>query len=298
MKKLPKGVSLLVVLIVYVAAFFVGRMVYRLISPPLLAFLLADVAATLAVWFFGLIFGNASLYDPYWSVAPPVLLICFAAAAGRFDTAGVVYLAVFIVWGVRLTLNWAMGWRGMAHQDWRYTMLHDKRPSLWFCTNLFGINLFPTLIVFACIIPVYLVTLQPVAVTAVTFIGAAVCLAAAALQTVSDAQLRRFRQRAENAGKSIGTGLWKSSRHPNYLGEVTFWWGIWLIQLSVLPQYWWSVAAPLLMTLMFMFISIPMMEKRLLASRTDYADYRRRTSALFLLPSQKTEDSKAHPNVV
>ena len=298
MKKLSKGISLLIVLLVYAAAFFAGLLVYRLLTDPLLAFFLADIAATLFVWLLGLFFRNASMYDPYWSVAPPVLFVCFAAVSGYFGAAGAVYMAVFLIWGVRLTRNWVIGWRGMAHQDWRYTMLHEQCPPLWFLTNLFGINLVPTFFVFAALVPAYMVTLQPVAVTAVTLIGAAVSLAAVALQIVSDAQLRRYRQLAENAGKSIDTGLWKYSRHPNYLGEVSFWWGVWIIQFSVLPQLWWTIAGPVLMTLMFLFISIPMMEKRLLASRADYADYRRRTSALLLLPPRKTEGSVQPLDVV
>lgn len=298
MKKLSKGISLLIVLLVYAAAFFAGLLVYRLLTDPLLAFFLADIAATLFVWLLGLFFRNASMYDPYWSVAPPVLFVCFAAVSGYFGAAGAVYMAVFLIWGVRLTRNWVIGWRGMAHQDWRYTMLHDQNPKLYFLTNLFGINLVPTLFVFAALVPAYMVTLQPVAVTAITLIGAAVSLAAVALQIVSDAQLRRYRQLAENAGKSIDTGLWKYSRHPNYLGEVSFWWGVWIIQFSVLPQLWWTIAGPVLMTLMFLFISIPMMEKRLLASRADYADYRRRTSALLLLPPRKTEGSVQPLDVV
>lgn len=287
MSKLSKSISLLIVLLVYIAASFAGLMVYRLFTPPLLAFLLADIAATLLVWLTGLILRNASLYDPYWSVTPPVLFIGFAAVSGGFGAVGIVYLAVFLIWGIRLTLNWAQGWRGLIHQDWRYTMLREKSPKLWLLTNLFGINLFPTLIVFTGLYPAYLTTLQPVSASALTFIGAAVCLGAATLQAVSDAQLRRFRTQPEHAGTTIRSGLWKYSRHPNYLGEVSFWWGVWLIQLSVLPQLWYTVAAPILMTLMFLFISIPMMEKRLLASRADYAQYRRATSALLILPPRK-----------
>ncbi len=298
MKRLSKGDSLLIILLVYVLAFLAGWLVSALIYSRLLGFLLADVTATLVVWGAGLIFRNASLYDPYWSLAPPVLYLFFALTSGLFDALSFLYLAVFLFWGVRLTLNWAVGWKGMAHQDWRYTMLHDQNPKLYFLTNLFGINMFPTLIVFAGLMPAYLTTIRHLPMNVVTFIGAAVCLGAAVLQIVSDLQLRRFRLRSKNVGHSIDSGLWKYSRHPNYLGEVSFWWGIWLIQLSVLPQYWWTVAAPLLMTLMFSFISIPMMEKRLLASRPDYAGYRSRTSALFPLPPRKQRGSEQDPDVV
>ncbi len=299
MKKLSRGASLLVVLLVYVLAFFAGLLVYKLLSPPLLAFFLADIAATLTVWAFGLLFRNASLYDPYWSVAPPVLFVCFTLVSGRFDALSAFYLALFLIWGTRLTLNWALGWKSLAQQDWRYTQLHDDNPKLYFLTNLFGINLVPTLFVFAALVPAYLTTAEaPGALNVLTFIGAAVCLGAPLLQLISDAQLRRFRLEPSHKGLSIGSGLWKYSRHPNYLGEVSFWWGAWLIQLSVLPALWWTAAGPVLMTTLFLFISIPMMEKRLLASRADYADYRRRTSALLLLPPRKLQDSDTAADVV
>jgi steroid 5-alpha reductase family enzyme len=204
-------------------------------------------------------------------------------------------IVVAAIFGI---LNWAIGWKSLAQQDWRYTMLHDSMPKLWFITNLFGINMFPTLIVFAGLVPAYLTTAEHGALTILTFVGAAVCIGAAVLQIASDAQLRRFRLDAAHAGRSVGNGLWKYSRHPNYLGEVSFWWGVWLISLSVLPQYWWTIIAPVLMSLMFLFISIPMMEKRLLASRPDYAEYRRRTSALLLLPPSKQRDSEQAPDVV
>ena len=298
MKRLSKGDSLLVVLLVYALAFLAGWLVYTLFSHRLLAFFLADVAATLVVWGFGLVFRNASVYDPYWSVAPPVLFAFFTLAAGRFDVLSGVYLFVFLFWGTRLTVNWTIGWKGMIQQDWRYTMLHDSMPKLWFFTNLFGINMFPTLIVFAGLMPAYLTTVRHLGINALTFVGAVVCLGAAILQIIADAELRRFRLRSKNAEHSVNTGLWKYSRHPNYLGEVSFWWGVWLIQLSVLPSYWWTVLAPALMTMMFLFISIPMMEKRLLASRTDYATYRSCTSALLLLPMRKQKGSEPADDVV
>jgi steroid 5-alpha reductase family enzyme len=101
---------------------------------------------------------------------------------------------------------------------------------------------------------------------------------------ISDAQMRRFRSAPNNRGKNMQSGLWAYSRHPNYLGEVTLWWGVWVIQISVLPALWWTVCAPILMTMLFVFISIPMMEKKLLASKEGYAAYQKSTSMLLLLP--------------
>ena len=289
MSKLSKSISLFIVALVYAAAFFAGLIIFQLFSdPPLLGFFLADITATIVVWLFGLAYKNASMYDPYWSIAPFVLMAGFLSVSHELGIVSMLYLFVFAFWGVRLTLNWAIGWRDLRHQDWRYTMLKQKNPKLWLITNFFGINLFPTLIVFAAMLPAYFVALDDDPLSVAALIGVLLCILAVALQIVSDAQMRRFRRDPENAGKNMQNGLWAYSRHPNYLGEVTFWWGIWVMQVGILPALWWTVFAPVLMSALFIFISIPMMETRLLASREGYADYQRRTSMLLLLPSNRS----------
>jgi steroid 5-alpha reductase family enzyme len=214
-----------------------------------------------------------------------VLFICFLTDAGRFDAVDMLYIAVFTIWGVRLTLNWAIGWRGMAHQDWRYTMLHDKNPKVWFFTNFFGINMLPTVFVFVNMLPAYFCAYHGGgSLSVLSVLGFAVCLFAVMLQIVSDGQMRRFKHDTANSGRSIQSGLWKYSRHPNYLGEVSLWWGVWLIQAGTRPELWWSAVAPILMTLLFVLISIPMMENKLSETKKDYEAYQQRTSMLLLLP--------------
>ncbi len=285
MYKLSKTFSLLIVLAVYAAAFFAGLLVFGAINGySIWRYLYADVVATAVVWGAGLVFSNSSLYDPYWSVAPPVLFACFLLEKGFADAADVLLLCVLLIWGVRLTANWIIGWRGMEHQDWRYTMLKEKNKKLWHATNFFGINMMPTLIVFANMVPAYIAANAQKGISWLTLAGAAVCISAVFLQIFSDRQMRIFRTNAEYKGKHIESGLWKYSRHPNYLGEVSFWWGIFIMQLGAAPQYWWTIAAPVLMTLLFVFISIPMMEKRLSDTKKGYDAYKKTTSILLFWP--------------
>ena len=277
--------SLSVVTVVYIAAFFAGLIVFRLFDHiPLLGFFLADIAATIVVWLLGIIYKNASMYDPYWSVVPLVLMIGFLSVSQELGVVSILYLFVFAFWGVRLTLNWALGWQGLRYQDWRYTMLKQKSSKLWFFTNLFGINLMPTLIVFAAMLPAYFVSLDGYTLSVPTILGVLLCICAVTLQIVSDTQMRRFRYNPANAGKNMQSGLWAYSRHPNYLGEITLWWGIWAMQIGVLPGQWWTVFAPVLMTALFVLVSIPMMEQRLTSTKNGYSDYQSHTSMLLLLP--------------
>ncbi len=96
--------------------------------------------------------------------------------------------------------------------------------------------------------------------------------------------MRRFAGDPANRGRVADRGLWRFSRHPNYLGEIGFWWGMWLFALAAAPDWWWTVVGPLAMVLLFAFVSVPMMDRRSLARRPAYAEHMRRVPALFPLP--------------
>ena len=112
---------------------------------------------------------------------------------------------------------------------------------------------------------------------ALTWMGFAVCLLAATIQLVADTQIHRFRR--EHPGQYCTAGLWRHGRHPNYFGEISMWWGVWLMYAAE-GGLDWLVIGPLIVTALFLFVSIPMMERRQLANKPGYADYRRRTRML------------------
>ncbi|MGH8561291.1 MAG: DUF1295 domain-containing protein, partial [Nevskiales bacterium] len=114
-----------------------------------------------------------------------------------------------------------------------------------------------------------------------------VTLGAITIETVADLQLHAFIARKQ-PGTFITTGLWGWSRHPNYFGEVSFWWGLMLFGLAAAPdQWWWIVPGALSMTAMFLFASIPFMDNRSLERRPDYAEYMKKVSALVPLPPKR-----------
>ncbi len=107
------------------------------------------------------------------------------------------------------------------------------------------------------------------------------------IEMIADLQLHAFiRQR--KPGSFITTGLWAWSRHPNYFGELGFWWGLMLFGLAAAPVEWpWLIPGSIAMTLMFKFASIPLMDQRSIARRPAYAEHMRRVSALLPLPPSK-----------
>jgi steroid 5-alpha reductase family enzyme len=244
--------------------------------------LIADVGATLFVFITGVVLRNASVYDPYWSVAPPVILTGLAYPFTAVDPGLILLLAAVWFWGVRLTVNWARTFTNLGIQDWRYDMFRGRYPRIFQLVSFFGINLFPTIVVYLCMLP-GIVFIESGAFNIVTVLGFLVCVSAATLQLVADMQMHRFRRGGNMRGSIIRTGLWKHARHPNYLGEIIMWWGVYVIMLSSSPQSWFLVFGPLVNTLMFLTVSIPMADNRNRNLRPGFDEYAKETNSLLPL---------------
>ncbi len=106
---------------------------------------------------------------------------------------------------------------------------------------------------------------------------ACVYLAGLALETVADAQKYAFKKRKENEHRFMSTGVWKYSRHPNYLGEMLVWWSIALMGSFVFFGWeWLYMLGPLHITVLLLFVSgIPLLEKSAERKWGDDESYRR-----------------------
>ena len=256
---------------------------------PLAVTLAADLVATVVVFAATAAVANASLYDPYWSVAPSFAVAGWvvydhATGAGAVPARQALVLVLVLLWALRLTLNWAVSWRGMDHEDWRYVQLREQTRGVvpWWLVSLAGIQLMPTLVVFAALLAVWPAVAVPGApLGPLDAVAALVTASAIVVEAVADRQLRRFTGDPANRGAVIDRGLWRHSRHPNYLGEIMFWWGLWLFGLAAAPGWWWTVAGPVLMVLLFTVVSVPMMDRRSLQRRPGYAGHMRRVPGLF-----------------
>jgi steroid 5-alpha reductase family enzyme len=258
---------------------------------PIAVALAADVAATLAIFAFSFGFGNTSFYDAYWSVAPPLVAIFFAAVPGGiavFDRQ-LLAIALVLLWSVRLTANWARGWSGLDHEDWRYVDLRRKsgRAGYWL-VSLSGLHLAPTLVVFLGVLPLWLALHDGMErLGGVDLVAALVTFAGIALEFFADNELRRFRRSNGPPDAILERGLWAWSRNPNYLGEILFWLGLALFSVAASGFVWWAWLGVLAIVAMFLGTSIPMKEARMLARRPGYAERQRRVSLLIPLPPRR-----------
>lgn len=116
------------------------------------------------------------------------------------------------------------------------------------------------------------------------FLGILIWLIGFYFESTADKQLREFIKNPDNKGKILQNGLWAYSRHPNYFGEVTMWWGIWLLNLS---SGFWTILGPLTITFLITKVSgIPLLEKKYQGNK-DFEDYKKRVSAFFPWPPKK-----------
>ena len=256
----------------------------------------ADIIATAAIFAFSVRHNNSSIYDAYWSVIPPLLGIFWIATALPDVPIWRACIATVLttVWGVRLTYNWAVGWPGMHHEDWRYVRQRELAGRAYWLVSAAGLHLFPTLLVFAGCIPLWLVTRSAAPFGFFDVAGLVIATSAIAIETIADEQLRAFRSEDPPSGSIMNRGLWAWSRHPNYFGELMFWWGLACFGLAVAPSALWAIGGALGMSALFLFISIPMIDKRHLERRPAYAEHQRSVSRLVPLPPRKSPHAPGH----
>lgn len=257
---------------------------------PILVAAAADAAATVVVFAFSVLHDNSSIYDPYWSVAPLPIALYWASLA---DGAGsglrrAWVLAIVCVWGVRLTANQLARWGGLGDEDFRYVELRARSGRRYWPLSLAGVHLMPTIWVFLGLLAAFPALAGPgrewnaLDAAAVGVAGGAVLL-----EAVADRQLRRFVRDRRDPAAVLDSGVWALSRHPNYLGEILFWWGLFLSGVAAAPGWAWTMVGPLAITLLFVFVSVPWMDRRMAARHPAWVERLRTVPALVPWPRRR-----------
>ena len=277
-----KNGSLFLVFIYYISSFYSAYLLIKNIDLNGWLLILAwHIFATLIIFMFSNIHKNSSIYDPFWHVAP-IPIVFYTADQSTLPVMELyLVLSAFLFWSLRLTYNWYLNWTNLDHEDFRYIDLKNNNRFLAFINDLFGIHLIPTLIVNASLYPIY-IALTSDSLSNLVYVGFILIIVAVTVQYISDDQMRKFRKDDKNFGKTMKYGLWKYSRHPNYFGEVSFWFGIYLFALASGETSILLLACPMLMLALFVFISCPMMDNRSLKKRSDYREYMKKTPQLFM----------------
>jgi steroid 5-alpha reductase family enzyme len=191
------------------------------------------------------------------------------------------------IWGTRLAWHIHSRNKGKA-EDYRYLAWRQEWGKWFYIRSYLQVYLLQGLFLYMIVFPVLLINMsQGTSLGLVDYLGVIVWLVGFLFETVGDAQLSRFIKDPNNKGKIIQTGLWRYTRHPNYFGEVTQWWGIWLIALST-PFGLYGIIGPLTITILILKISgIPLLEKKM-ELNPEFAAYKEKTSIFLPLPPRKS----------
>jgi steroid 5-alpha reductase family enzyme len=243
------GVALAAVLIFMAIAFIIGQRLRR--------YDVADIA---------------------WGLVFIIIAVSVFSYGGAHTVRPLIIGALIAVWGLRLAAQIFIRFRRKNEEDHRYVVLREqyaKHPIL-----------LPYLKIFVVQGLLALVITMPMTVSSVTSpsglnyldaVGITIWILGFFFETLGDAQLAEFLNDHRNKGKLMMTGLWKYTRHPNYFGEVSQWWGIGILALSA-PWGWLGLIGAVTITTLILFVSgIPLLEKSY-AGRKDWEEYKSRTS--------------------
>jgi steroid 5-alpha reductase family enzyme len=226
----------------------------------------ASVAVTFAA---SLWLSNGSVFDAWWSVLPPVVALHLVT---EWTPLTVACVLVVFVWAVRLTANWAVGWPGLQHEDWRYVQLYERSPLPRWLTLLLAVQVVPAVFVFLGCLPLVAALRHGEALGFLGVLATVVGFGAAGLELAADEQRRAFA--AAKPGALMNVGLWAWCRHPNYLGEITFWVSLWGFAVAASPgDAWWTALGPVSILALFLGASIPLIEERNAARRPGWDAY-------------------------
>jgi len=202
------------------------------------------------------------------------LVVCFPTALQSW----IVYLLTFI-WGIRLSVYLFFRNRGKV-EDFRYRAWREAWGKHFYLRSFLQVFLLQGFFMWLISMPLQVATIaNQYEGYAAWLLGIALWIIGFYCQAAGDAQLQAF-SKTKQPGAIMQTGLWKYSRHPNYLGEILMWWGIGIIVFP-LPLGWLGLLGPLTITWLLMAVSgVPMLEKKYL-NHTAYQQYKLQTPALF-----------------
>lgn len=207
-----------------------------------------------------------------------LLITLYTFVANTFYARHLLITALITLWAVRLATFVYLRYKKGA--DPRYVTWQDQKGTaavlfalawIFMLNGGFGIIMsLPSFAVNSSSIP---------GLNLLDLLGTLIWLKGFYWESVSDYQLFSFMKNPANKGKIMDQGLWQYSRHPNYFGEITMWWGVYLIALSVYYG-WLTIIAPIAITITMCFVTgIPMNEKPM-EHNPEYQAYKKRTSAL------------------
>jgi steroid 5-alpha reductase family enzyme len=230
-----------------------------------------------AGWCLSLVRNNVTHVDSMWSLFLALAAFSYAWMFNELNPRTFLVLFLVSLWALRLCIY--LSWRNWnPHEDHRYAAIRkNNQPHFWL-KSLYIIFGLQAVLAWIVSMPLFGAIASDSILNRWDVIGALLFTVGFVWETLADWQLSIFKAHPENKGKVLSSGLWRYCRHPNYFGECCVWWGFYLI--AVAAGAWWTLAAPLVMTLLLLKVSgVALLEKDIAERRPAYRDYIQSTNA-------------------
>lgn len=234
---------------------------------PLVVMLLLAIAA----WALSVKLRDVSIVDSLWSVFFIVFTVLFAWRTGSDTMAAFVLIALILLWGLRLSVYITIRNHGKG-EDRRYQAIRARNQPNFEFKSLYLVFILQMVLATVIVQPVVPILNGAQDANLLTYAGFAIAAFGALFETIADAQMARYKAMRTEQNTVMNRGLWRYSRHPNYFGEATFWWGIWIASASMGGA--WTIFSPLLMTWLLTKVSgVPLLEADLQQRSPAYREY-------------------------
>lgn len=260
-------------------------------TDPLKAALWGAAGFALLCWVLSLITKEYSWVDRLWSITPPLFALHFAAHAGFDDARLDLMAALVVLWGIRLTYNFARkGGYKAGGEDYRWEEIKKRIGPRWFqVLNATFLAPFQNFLLLLIVVPSYAAyRFQGTPLNALDYAAAVVFVLFFLGETIADEQQWRFHQQkhaaiargAKPESEFLTKGLFRYSRHPNFFCEQAIWWTYYVFSIAAGDDWLnWTITGAVLLTLLFQG-STGLTETISARKYPAYADYQRTTSRL------------------
>lgn len=255
-----------------------------MIQHPYFIALIVILAVGVVSWVFSVLKKDVSFVDSLWSLFFLIAAAVFVVEAESLSIKGILVFALVAIWSLRLSIyitarNWG------EPEDYRYqTIRANNEPGFAF-KSLYIVFGLQGVLAWLIALPLLPAITSDASLNLLDFAALLLWIVGFVFEAGGDYQLAKFKARKDNEGQVLNTGLWRYTRHPNYFGDFCIWWSFFLFALA--SGGWWSIASPLLMSILLLKVSgVAMLEKTISTRRPKYAEYIRSTNAFFPGPSR------------
>lgn len=240
----------------------------------------------LHLWFLiSVIKKNLGLIDIAWGLSFVVITWTVFLYTETITIASISILSFVSLWGLRLTYylflrNWS------KPEDYRYVNMRKKWGKIPYVQAYFKVFYLQILLSFVISLPLQSVFYVKAGLEwfhyLVLGLGIVLFIIGFIFESVSDAQLKRFKSNPNNKGKIMDKGLWAYTRHPNYFGDFMIWISYFVIMFySFDLDYVFAIIGTLIMGYLLRYVSgVPLLEKRYQYDK-NYQAYAKQTSIFF-----------------